>query len=206
MAVVDVLNISGDKVSTTELNDSIYQVPVKPSVLHDVVKMQLAKKRKGTACVKGRSEVHGSGSKPFRQKGTGRARQGDVKSPLLKGGGVVFGPAPRDYGYNVPKKVRRLALKMALSSKLQGNEILVLDKIQLDEIKTKVFKGILQKLESDNCLIIASEDNQNLMLSSRNLQGVKVMKVEGLNVYDVLKYQKLILLEASLEGIEGRLL
>jgi large subunit ribosomal protein L4 len=206
MAVVDVLNSSGDKVSTTELNDSIFSVPVKDSVLHDVVKMQLAKKRAGSASVKGRSDVRGSGSKPFRQKGTGRARQGDVKSPLLKGGGVVFGPTLRDYKYKVPKKVRRLALKMALTSKLQQDELMVIDDIHLEEIKTKAFKDILHNLGSEHCLIISSEEDQKLVLSSRNLSDVKVLKVDGLNVYDILKYQKLILLEASLQKIEGRLL
>jgi large subunit ribosomal protein L4 len=125
---------------------------------------------------------------------------------LLKGGGIVFGPSPRDYSYKVPKKVRRLALKMALSSKLLEDEVMVLDGIHLEEIKTKAFKNILQNLGAENCLIISSQENQNLMLSSRNLPDVKVLKVEGLNVYDILKYQKLILLEASLKGIEGRLL
>jgi large subunit ribosomal protein L4 len=168
--------------------------------------MQLAKKRAGSASVKGRSDVRGSGSKPFRQKGTGRARQGDVKSPLLKGGGVVFGPTLRDYKYKVPKKVRRLALKMALTSKLQQDELMVIDDIHLEEIKTKAFKDILHNLGSEHCLIISSEEDQKLVLSSRNLSDVKVLKVDGLNVYDILKYQKLILLEASLQKIEGRLL
>ena len=138
MAVVEVKNIKGEKVSEIELTDSIFNVPVKKSVLHEIVCMQLASRRQGTASVKNRSDVAGSTKKLFRQKGTGRARRGDIKSPLLRGGGVIFGPHPRSYAFSPPKKVRRLALKMALSSKLQGNMIIVIDGFDLDQIKTKM--------------------------------------------------------------------
>lgn len=206
MAVVDVLNCSGEKVSEIDLNETIYNVPVKTSVLHEVVKMQLAGKRAGTASAKARSEIRGSGKKLFRQKGTGRARRGNIKSPLLRGGGVTFGPIPKSYAYKVPKKVKKQALKMALSSKLQENGILVLDEFKLDEIKTKAFVEVKEALKMKNALIITEQKNENLELSSRNVPEIKVMRSEGLNVYDILKYKTLVLLEASVKAIEGRLL
>lgn len=206
MAVVDVLNTSGEKVSQVDLADDLFNVPVKPSVLHEAVRMQLAKKRSGTASVKNRSDVRGSTQKLFRQKGTGRARRGDVKSPLLRGGGVVFGPKPKSWAYNIPKKVKKLALKMALSTKFQEDQLMVLDKFDLDRIKTKDFVGIVDALHLDNVLIVTDLSNDHLELSSRNVPGVKVIRQEGLNVYDILKYEHLVLLEASIKGIEGRLL
>jgi large subunit ribosomal protein L4 len=206
MAGMDVLNIKGEKVSQVELVDRIFNVPVKSSILHEVVKMQLAGKRSGTAAVKHRSDIKGSGRKLFRQKGTGRARRGNIKSPLLRGGGVVFGPDPRSYAYKVPKKVRRLALKMALSTKVQGNNLVVLDQFELDQVKTKKFLEVVNTLKLDNVLIVTEQKNENLELSSRNVPDVKVLRSEGLNVYDILKYKKLILLESSLKNIEGRLL
>jgi len=206
MAVVEVLNSKAEKVSETDLADDIYNIPVKSSVLHEVVTMQLAGRRAGSASVKHRSDVKGSGRKLFRQKGTGRARPGDIKSPLLRGGGSIFGPDPRSYAYKVPKKVRKLALKMALSSKLQNNEILVLDKLELEKIKTKEFVAVIEALNVDKALIVTDQKNNYLELSSRNVPGVKVLRTEGLNVYDILKYNNLILLESALKGIEGRLL
>ncbi len=206
MAVVDILNCKAEKVSETDLTDDIYNIPIKASVLHEVVTMQLAGRRAGTAAVKHRSDIRGSGRKLFRQKGTGRARRGNIKSPLLRGGGSAFGPDPKSYAYNVPKKVRKLALKMALSSKLQANTLVVIDKFELEEIKTKDFVEIIEALNVDNVLIVTDQKNDNLELSSRNVPGVKVLRTEGLNVYDILKYKSLILLESALEGIEGRLL
>ena len=206
MAVVEVLNCKAEKVSETDLADDIYNVPVKASVLHEVVTMQLAGRRAGSAAVKHRSDVRGSGRKLFRQKGTGRARRGNIKSPLLRGGGSAFGPDPKSYAYKAPKKVRKLALKMALSSKLQTNTLVVIDKLELEEIKTKDFMEVIRTLNVDNVLIVTDQKNNNLELSSRNVPGVKVMRTEGLNVYDILKYKTLILLESTLEGIEGRLL
>ncbi len=206
MAVVDVQNINGEKVSTIDLVDAIFNVPVKSSVLHDVVKMQLAKRRSGTASVKNRSDVCGSGRKPFKQKGTGRARQGDVKSPLLKGGGIVFGPKPRSFSYNISKKVRKLALKMALSSKLLENSVIVLDQFELDQIKTKSFVKVLDSFNITKTLIISDKENINLKLSSRNIPNVKILLANGINVYDILKYDNLVLLEPSIKEIERRLL
>jgi large subunit ribosomal protein L4 len=205
MAVIDVKNMAGDKVSQVDLSDSIFNIEVKPEVLHEVVKMQLACRRAGTASVKRRSDVQGSTRKLYRQKGTGRARRGDIKSPVMRGGGVVFGPKPKSYAYSVPKKVRRLALKMALSSKLQSNDLVVVDNMDLGTPKTKQFVEIMKALKLENALIITPLENENLELSSRNVGSVKVMRTEGLNVYDVLKYQSLVLLEPSVSGIEGRL-
>jgi large subunit ribosomal protein L4 len=206
MAVVDIYNCKAEKVSQIELEDEIFNVAVKPNVLHEVVTMQLANRRAGSASVKHRSDVHGSRRKLFRQKGTGRARRGDIKSPLLRGGGSVFGPDPRSYSYKVPKKVKRLALKMALSSKLKEDNIIVLDKFELDKIKTKEFISVMGVLNTKNALIITEKENKNLELSSRNVPNVKVLKVEGMNVHDILKYKRLVLLEASIESIKGRLL
>ncbi|MBC2715930.1 MAG: 50S ribosomal protein L4 [Desulfobacteraceae bacterium] len=205
MAVIEVKNIKGEKVSEVEMPDSIFNVEPKKSVLHEVVCMQLAAKRSGTASVKRRSDVKGSGAKPFRQKGTGRARQGDIKSPLLRGGGVIFGPDPRSYTMKVHKKVKRLALKMALSTKLKEDMITVLDAFVLDQIKTKSVVSVLETLKLENSLIVVDVKNEELELSSRNIPGVKVLRVEGLNVYDILKHKNLVLLEASIKNIEGRL-
>ena len=155
--------------------------------------------------MKNRSDIRGSSRKLFRQKGPGRARRGNVKSPLLRGGGVAFGPKPKSWEFKVPKKVRKLALKMALSSKYQGDALRVLDKIELDRIKTKDFVDIIDGLNLHNLLIVTDERNESLELSSRNVPGVKVLRTEGLNVYDILKHKYLVLLEASIKGIEGRL-
>jgi large subunit ribosomal protein L4 len=206
MAVVDVINSSGKKVSQVDLNDEIFNVPVKSSVLHEVVTMQLANKRAGSASTKHRSDVTGSGRKLFRQKGTGRARRGNIKANLLRGGGVAFGPKPKSWAYKVPKKVRRLALKMALSSKFKDEDILILDQFELEQIKTKAFSEIAGNLNMENALIVVDQKNENLELSSRNLPKFKVMRFEGLNVYDILKHKTLVLLESSVKAIEGRLL
>ncbi len=205
MAVVDVINQKGEKVSQAELADAFFNVPVNSAVLHEVVNMQLAKRRAGSASVKNRGDVKGSTRKLFRQKGTGRARRGDIKSPLLRGGGVVFGPKPKSFGYKVPKKVRKLALRMALSSKLQDQALTVIDGIQLDEIKTGAFGAILSGLKLKSALIVTSAPDRTLELSSRNIPSVKVLRTEGLNVYDILKYDQLVLLEPSIKEIEGRL-
>jgi len=206
MATVDVINIKGDKVSQAELSDEIFNVPVKSPILHQVVKAQLAKRRSGTACVKNRSDVAGSQRKLYRQKGTGRARKGNIKSPVLRGGGVIFGPHPRSYEQKVSKKIRKLALKMALSSKLQDNELMVLDRFELAGIKTRDFVSAMGTLEAAKALIVTMGNDNSLVLSSRNVPGVKVIRTEGLNVYDILKYEKLIVLEEAIKGIEGRLL
>jgi len=205
MPAVDVKNIKGKKITTIDLVENIFNVPVKSSVLHEVVTMQLANRRAATASVKHRSDVKGSTRKLFRQKGTGRARRGNIKSPLLRGGGVVFGPDGRRYAFKVPKKVRKLALKMALTSKLQANELIVLDKFDLKQIKTKDVVVLLKGLNLTNALIVTAEKNENLELSSRNVPDIKILRSEGLNVYDILKYKTLILLEPVIKNIEGRL-
>jgi large subunit ribosomal protein L4 len=205
MPVLDVQNVKGKQISQVELADDIFSVPVKSSVLHEVVTMQLANRRAATAAVKHRSDIRGSRKKLYRQKGTGRARRGDIKSPLLRGGGVVFGPDGRKYKYQVPKKVKKLALKMALSSKLSAKELVVLDRFDLEEIKTREFVGTLDALKLESALIVTDQKNENLEMSSRNVRGVKVLRSEGLNVYDILKYRTLVLLEPAVKNIEGRL-
>ncbi|MBW2439192.1 MAG: 50S ribosomal protein L4 [Deltaproteobacteria bacterium] len=205
MPVLDVQNVKGKQISQVELADDIFSVPVKSSVLHEVVTMQLANRRAATAAVKHRSDIRGSRKKLYRQKGTGRARRGDIKSPLLRGGGVVFGPDGRKYKYQVPKKVKKLALKMALSSKLSAKELVVLDRFDLEEIKTREFVGTLDALKLESALIVTDKKNENLEMSSRNVRGVKVLRSEGLNVYDILKYRTLVLLEPAVKNIEGRL-
>ncbi|MFO7972395.1 MAG: 50S ribosomal protein L4 [Desulfobacterales bacterium] len=206
MAVVNVINSKAQKVSQIDLVDAIFNIPVNGSILHEVVTMQLASRRSGSASVKHRSDVKGSGRKLFRQKGTGRARRGDIKAPLLRGGGSTFGPDPRSYAYKVPKKVRKLALKMALSSKLKEENLVVLDEFELDTIKTKEFVKVMNALNTKNALIITEKRDETLELSARNVPDIKVLRVEGLNVYDILKYENVVLLESSIKRIEGRLL
>ena len=205
MPVLDVQNKEGKKISQVELADDVFNVPVKAAVLHQVVTMQLANRRAGTAAVKHRGDVSGSRRKLFRQKGTGRARRGDIKSPLLRGGGVVFGPDDRNYTQKVPKKVRKLAIKMALSSKVHENELLVLDQLELEKIQTGAFVDVLKTLNLENALFVTEKKNENLELSSRNVPDIKVLRSEGLNVYDILKYRTLVLLEPAVKNIEGRL-
>ena len=206
MPVVDVQNTKGKKVSQVDLAEDIFEVEIKTNILHEIVTMQLANRRAASASVKHRSDVKGSGRKLFRQKGTGRARRGDIKAPLLRGGGVIFGPDGRKYTQRVSKKVRKTALKMALSSKLKENELVVLDQFELAEIKTKNFVGALDTLKLENALIISADQNENLELSARNVPGVKVLRSDGLNVYDILKYKTLVLIEPAIKNIEGRLL
>ncbi len=206
MAAVEVMDRAGEKVSEIDLSDDIFAMPVKKSILHDVVRMQLAKRRSGTAKVKGRSEIAGSTKKLYRQKGTGNARSGDVKSPLRRGGGVIFGPSQRSYAHKVPKKVRLKALKMALSAKFKAGELMVVDDLKLDKIKTKDFAKILKDLNLNKTLIISDNEDQNLVLSARNIPHVKVIKSAGLNVYDILRYDNLLLVQSAVKNIEGRLL
>ena len=205
MATVDVLNSAGKKVSETQLSEEIFNTPIKKSVLHEVVRSQLVAKREGTAACKTRGMVRGSTRKLFRQKGTGNARAGSVKSPLRKGGGVIFGPSPRSYAIKVPKKVRKLALKMALSSKVEDNTIYIIDDFNLETIKTREFVNVLNALDLSDLLIVSDAEEATLLLSSRNIPDVKVIKTEGLNVYDILKFKNLLLVEASIKNIEGRL-
>jgi large subunit ribosomal protein L4 len=206
MAVIEVHNIEGKSVAQVDLPDAVFNVPVKAHVLHEVVTMQLARRRSANPKVKHRGDVAGSTRKLYKQKGTGRARRGDIKSPLLRGGGVIFGPDGRTYAYSLPKKVRQLALKMALSSKLQDKALVVLDRFEMGEIKTKAFVNVVKALNLKSALIITEAPNENLERSSRNVPAVKVLRSEGLNVYDVLKYDTLVLLQPAIKSIEGRLI
>ena len=204
MAVVDVVDTSRNKVAQIDVSDTIFDAPVREHLFHDVVRMQLAGRRSGTAATKTRSEVSGGGKKPWKQKGTGRARAGSSRSPLWRGGGTMFGPNPRSYEYAVPKKVRKLALCSALSMKRKENKMLIVDKLELQEIKTAAFVTLLKQLGFSNVLIIAQE-NSNLEKSARNVPQVKVLRPEGLNVYDVLRYENLIITQPCVEKIQGRL-
>ncbi len=206
MAVTEVFNTDNKKVGEVELNDALFGLEVKKHILHDVVKMQLANRRAGTACTKTRTEVRGGGAKPYRQKGTGRARAGTNNSPLWRGGGVTFGPKPRDYSYKLPKKVRKLGVRMALSARFSENNMIVLDGFDLADIKTKQFAEVMKKLNIENGLIVIPEKNENLEKSSRNAQGYKVIPADGLNVYDILLHRNLVLLQPCLGQLEERLL
>jgi large subunit ribosomal protein L4 len=205
MPTVDILNINKEKVGEVDLQEEIFGVPVRGHVLHEVVTWQRACRRGGNASTKSRGEVRGGGRKPWKQKGTGRARVGSTRSPIWRGGGVIFGPKPRSYAYTLPKKVRRLALKMALSSKLQAGQLLVLDEYPHTTPKTKDFVQVLRNLEVAKVLIIAPEAHQALELSARNVPHVQVMLPAGLNVYDILKYEHLVMLKTALAQIEARL-
>ncbi|MFZ5759758.1 MAG: 50S ribosomal protein L4 [Thermodesulfobacteriota bacterium] len=206
MAVTGVVNIRNEKVGDIELNDALFAVEVKPYILHDIVRMQLAKRRAGTACTKTRGEVQGSKAKPWRQKGTGRARSGSRRSPVWRGGGTVFGPKPRDYSYNLPKKVRKLGMRMALSSRFSENRLVVLDNFELEEIKSKKFAAIMAQLNMDNALIVIPDHDEKLEKSSRNVVGYKVMPTAGINVYDILLHKNVILLQSCIGQLEERLL
>lgn len=206
MAVCDVLNTRAEKIGEIELNDLLFNVEVNTGILHEVVCMQRANRRNGNACTKTRGEVSGGSAKPWRQKGTGRARSGSRTSPLWRGGGTVFGPKPRDYSYTMPKKVKRLALKMAMSARCQEGNLVVVDSFELPEIKTKDFVGVMKNFQFDNCLIVTGEVDDRMFLSARNVVGFKVLPVAGLNVYDILKHSKLMLVQSSLAKIEERLM
>jgi large subunit ribosomal protein L4 len=202
MALTDVFDIKGEKVGEVEIKDEVFNCDVKPYLMHDVVVMQLANRRRGTASTKTRKEVSGGGKKPFRQKGTGRARQGSSRSPLQPGGGTVFGPHPRDYSYSVPKKVRRSALRSALSVRYAGSAMKVLDKLDMEAISTKNFNGIVKIFSLTKPLFVIDKKNEVVEKSSRNIPFVKVLRVEGLNVYDIIRHEQLILTLDALKRIE----
>ena len=206
MAVCDVVNTSAEKVGEVEINDTIFGVEVINSVLHDVVRMQRANRRSGNASTKTRGEVRGGGAKPWRQKGTGRARSGTNNSPIWRGGGTTFGPKPRDYSYKLPKKVKRLALRMAISARMDEGNLVIVDQMNIETPKTKEFVSIMNNFEYADCLIVTDQPEDNLQLSARNAVGYKIIPVAGLNVYDILKFSKLMLMQSSLEQLEARLL
>ncbi len=203
MPKVSVYNVSGDQVGDIELCDSIFGIEVNQHVLYEVVKNQLANKRQGTQSAKTRSEVRGGGKKPWRQKGTGRARQGSIRAPQWKGGGVVFAPKPRDHSYRLPKKVRRLAMKSALSSKVACEEIIVLDSLSLDAPKTKDMVAILKNNNANKkVLIVTAEKNENVIRSANNIPGVETTLVSTLNVYDILKHDLFIITQEAVKKVE----
>jgi large subunit ribosomal protein L4 len=203
MPKVPVYNISGAQVGEIELAETIFGIVPNASVLHEAVVMQQASLRRGTHDVKGRSEVRGGGRKPWRQKGTGRARQGSIRAPQWVGGGTVFGPTPRSYAFKLPKKVRRLALKSALSSKVNANEIIVLDALTIDAPKTKDMVQILSALKiGKKALIVSGEQDNNIVLSARNIPGVKVVDATGINVLDLLHHDALVITKDAVAKVE----
>ncbi|WP_020620138.1 50S ribosomal protein L4 [Paenibacillus daejeonensis] len=203
MPKVAVYNVSGSQVGDIELAEAIFGIQPNTHVMHSAVVLQQAAERQGTHKTKGRSEVRGGGRKPWKQKGTGRARQGSIRSPQWVGGGTVFGPTPRSYGFKLPKKVRRLAIKSALSSKVIGNEIIVLDQLAFNQPKTKEFKGILGSLKvARKALVVTANYEDNVALSARNIPGVKFLTVEGINVLDVLAHDQLIITKEAVEKVQ----
>ena len=203
--VVDVYNIQGEKTSQIELDAGIFDVPVKKHVLHQVVVSQLNNKRSGCASVKSRSEVKSSGRKLWRQKGTGRARVGAASSPTRRGGGVAFGPGPRNYKTKVAKKVRKAALQMALTDKYKSDRLVILEHFYLDEIKTKDFVQVMKNFRVKKALIVTEERNENLEKSSKNVPWVKVMSYRGLNVYDIIHHDSLFLVQPAIDKIKEAL-
>ncbi len=202
MANVAVYNMEGNEVGTMELSDAVFGVEVKENLVHQAVVLHLANRRQGTQKAKTRSEVSGGGRKPWRQKGTGHARQGSIRAPQWTGGGVVFAPVPRDYSFKMNKKEKRLALKSALTSKVQENKFLVLDELKLDAVKTKEMKKVLDNLKVDKALVVIGNDSENVVLSARNIPGVQTASVNTINVYDILKYNTVIATKSSVASIE----
>ena len=202
MAKVSVYNIDGKEVGSIELNDAVFGVEVNEHLVHLAVVNQLANKRQGTQSAKTRSEVSGGGRKPWRQKGTGHARQGSTRAPQWTGGGVVFAPKPRDYSFKMNKKEKKIALLSALSSKVNDSKIVVLDSFNLDEIKTKKFAEVMNNIKVSNALFVIEGENKNVVLSGRNIPTVKVSATNEINTYDVLKYDTLVVTKAAVEKRE----
>jgi large subunit ribosomal protein L4 len=190
---VDVFDMEHKKVSEAELESRVFGAEIKPHLMHQVVVWQEAKHRRGTAKVKTRGEVSGTGKKPWKQKGTGRSRHGSLRSPLWPGGGKVFGPIPRSYEYTIPKKIKKAALKGALSLKLKENHLYVVDKIKMDEIKTRKFREFCENFELDNALMVVAAKDEKIEKSARNLKTVKVLRAEGINVRDLLRHSFLVM-------------
>ena len=202
MANVSVYNMEGKEVDKIELSDAVFGVEVNEHLVHMAVVAQLANKRQGTQKAKTRSEVSGGGRKPWRQKGTGHARQGSTRAPQWTGGGVVFAPVPRDYSFKMNKKEKRAALKSVLTSKVQENKFIVLDELKLAEVKTKEMKKVLDNLKVNNALVIIGDDSENVALSARNIAGVQTASVNTINVFDMLKYNTIIATKSSVASIE----
>lgn len=207
MLGLDVVDAKNNIIRSASVKEDIFDTKVKEYLVHDVVVMQLANRRRGTSSAKGRSEVNMTGAKPWRQKGMGRARAGTARSPIWKGGGVVFGPSPRDFSYKVPKKVRKEALRSALTDKVRNHCLKVVDKLEIEEPKTNLIVSLLKDLDiKGKAIFIISGENRNLELAVRNLPYAKTLSVEGLNVYDLLDYDTVVVTEESLSKIEERLL
>ena len=202
MANVSVYNMEGNEVGTLELNDAVFGVEVNEHLVHMAVVAQLANKRQGTQKAKTRSEVSGGGKKPWRQKGTGHARQGSTRAPQWTGGGVVFAPVPRDYSFKMNKKEKRAALKSALTSRVEENKFIVVEELKFNEIKTKNFKNVLNNLKVNKALVVLSESDENAVLSARNIADVKTAQVGTINVYDILKYNTVVATKAAVASIE----
>ena len=202
MANVSVFNMEGNEVGTMELNDAIFGAKVNEHLVHLAVVIQLANKRQGTQKAKTRSEVSGGGRKPWRQKGTGHARQGSTRAPQWTGGGMVFAPVPRDYTIRLNKKEKRAALKSVLTSKVQENKFIVVDELKFDEIKTKAMKNVLANLKADKALVILNDNDQNVVLSARNIEGVETALTNTINVFDLLKHNTVVVTKAAVETIE----
>ena len=202
MANVSVYNMEGKEVGTMELNDAVFGVEINEHLVHAVVVAQLANKRQGTQKAKTRSEVSGGGRKPWRQKGTGHARQGSTRAPQWTGGGVVFAPTPREYTVKLNKKERRLALKSVLTAKVQENKFIVLDELKLDEIKTKKFQAVLNNLKVNKAMVVLNENDKNVVMSAKNIPNVITAQTNTINVYDILKYNTMIVTKAAVETIQ----
>ena len=202
MANVALYNMEGKEVGTIELNDAVFGVAVNEHLVHMAVVWHLANKRQGTQKAKTRSEVSGGGRKPWRQKGTGHARQGSTRSPQWKGGGIVFAPTPRDYTIRLNKKEKRAALRSALTSRVQDNKFIVVDELKFDEIKTKKFQNVMDNLKVSKALVVLADNDQNTVLSARNIAGVKTSQVGSINVYDILKYNTVVATKAAVASIE----
>ena len=202
MANIDVYNKNGDKVSTMELDDSIFGIEINEHVVHMAVVQYLANKRQGTQSAKTRSEVRGGGRKPWRQKGTGRARQGSIRSPQWTGGGVVFAPKPRDHSFKLNKKVKRLALKSVLTDRVLNNKMIVLDELTFNEIKTKEMKKVVDNLKLKKALFVLEADNKNVLLSARNLPNIKTAGVNTINPYDILKFETFVVTKEAVNKIQ----
>lgn len=202
MAKVSVYNMKGAEVGSLELNDAVFGVEVNEHLVHMAVVQQLANNRQGTQKAKTRSEVSGGGRKPWKQKGTGHARQGSIRAPQWTGGGVVFAPTPRDYSFKLNKKEKRAALKSALSAKVSAQKFIVLDELKLDEIKTKKFQEVMDNLKVTGALVVLNELDKNVILSANNIPTVKTTQVGTLNVYDVMKYNAVVATKAAVEAIE----
>ena len=202
MANVTVYNMEGNEVGTMELNDAVFGVEINEHLVHLAVVRQLANKRQGTQKAKTRSEVSGGGSKPWRQKGTGHARQGSIRAPQWTGGGVVFAPVPRDYEVKMNKKERRAALKSALTSKVQDNKLVVVDSLALAEVKTKEMQRVLTNLKAEKALVITASDDKNVVLSARNIADVQTATVNTMNVYDVMKHNTVVVTKDAVASIE----